>query len=97
MTEIPDWLVTYMVKRDEQRADAVADLLGSLTNRERGLVHDMAVMGYVQGLQRPLGDGLKKGDDPKIVSLVIDACLAMPDLYRTVAAISRDQPLRDAP
>jgi hypothetical protein len=97
MKEIPDYLLTYLIKREEQRADAVTAFLGSLTNRERGLVHDMAVMGYVQGLMRDPGERMRKGDDPKVVSLVIDACLALPDLYPTVAAIDRGQPLGDAP
>ncbi|WP_433855141.1 hypothetical protein [Streptomyces kronopolitis] len=46
---VPAFLVDYLDKRDAHRADAVNAVLASLTDRERTLVHDAAVMGYVQG------------------------------------------------
>jgi len=76
-----------LADRDAQRADAVNAFLASLTDRERGLVHDAAVMGYVQGLMGDRRDGCPK--DSRVMHVVIDACLALPDLYPTVSAVAR--------
>lgn len=81
---LPDFLITYLLERDDQRANAVNAFLASLTDRERGLFHDAAVMGYVQGLMRPREEGAPK--DSQVMSLVIDACFAFPDLYPAVNA-----------
>lgn len=87
MTHLPDQLVTYLADRDAQRANAVQEFLGKLTPRERGLVHDAAVMGYVQGLMRDRHEGAPK--DSEAIRLVVDACFAFPDLYPAVNAIAR--------
>lgn len=84
MAELPEFLITYMQQRDAERADAVAAFLASLTDRERGLFHDAAVMGYVQGLMRDRAEGCPK--DSQVMALVVDACFAFPDLYPTVNA-----------
>lgn len=81
---LPDSLVAYLAARDAQRADAVSAFLASLTDRERGLFHDAAVMGYVQGLMRDREEGCPK--DSAVMALVADACFAFPDLYPTVGA-----------
>ena len=81
---LPDPLIAYLAARDAARADAVAAFLASLTPRERGLFHDAAVMGYVQGLMRDRAEGCPK--DSVVMSLVADACFAFPDLYPTVNA-----------
>jgi len=81
---LPESLISYLAARDAQRANRVADFLASLTDRERGLVHDAAVMGYVQGLMRDREEGCPK--DSQVMSLVVDACFAFPDLYPTVSA-----------
>ncbi|WP_319052653.1 hypothetical protein [Streptomyces europaeiscabiei] len=83
--DLPDFLITYMAQRDAERADKVTAFLASLTDRERGLVHDMAVMGYVQGLMRDRSEGCPK--DSQTMALVIDACFSFPDLYPTVSAL----------
>jgi hypothetical protein len=81
---LPESLVAYLLERDNQRADAVTAFLASLTDRERALVKDVAVMGYVQGLMRPLEGGGPR--DGQILTLVVDACLALPDQYPAVNA-----------
>lgn len=81
---LPESLVRYLADRDAQRADAVDAFLASLTDRERGLVHDAAVMGYVQGLMRDREEGCPK--DSQVMRLVVDACSAFPDLYPTISA-----------
>ncbi|MER6602562.1 hypothetical protein [Streptomyces parvus] len=84
-TPLPDGLVDYLIARDAQRAEAVTQFLGRLTDREHALIRDAAVMGYVQGRLH-----LRDEDHPKdsaVLRLVIDAALAIPDLYPAVAAI----------
>jgi hypothetical protein len=86
--------MTYLVDRDAQRAQAVDDFLAKLTPRERALVHDAAVMGYVQGLMRDRSEGAPK--DSQVIALVVDACFAFPDQYQGVnriAAASAPEPV----
>ncbi|MFF1358797.1 hypothetical protein [Streptomyces sp. NPDC058297] len=80
--DIPEQLVAYFQQRANARANAVNEVLEGLTDRERGLVHDAAVMGYVQGLMRPREEGCPK--DSQVVAGVIHACLSHPDLYPTL-------------
>ncbi|MEV5915754.1 hypothetical protein AB0M00_43590 [Streptomyces chartreusis] len=84
---LPEQLVTYLAQREAQRATAVTEFLAKLTPRERGLVHDAAVMGYAQGLMRDRSEGAPR--DGETINLVIDACLAIPDKYPTVTGIAR--------
>lgn len=52
--------------------------------RERALMKDAAVMGYVQGTyHRRDVDVFPK--DSWIIATVIEACLGCPDLYRTIS------------
>ncbi|MGS2588058.1 hypothetical protein [Streptomyces hebeiensis] len=87
--ELPDQLTAYLVAREQQRADRVTAFLDSLTDYERGLIHDAAVMGYVQGLMRDRSEGAPK--DSQTMALVIDACFAFADLYPTVNAELEDR------
>lgn len=47
--EVPAWLVAYWEQRSREREEAIDARLAELTPRERSLVRDAAVMGYVQG------------------------------------------------
>ena len=89
MAEIPALLLAYFAEREQQRAAAVDTFLDSLTDYERGLVHDAAVMGYVQGLMRDRSEGVPK--DSQTMALVVDACLAMPDKYPTVNGVFEER------
>lgn len=82
--DVPEFLATYMERQRAARADAVNAVLASLTDRERALIKDAAVMGYVRGMTHPKGEQVPK--DGQIVAEVIDACQAFPDLYPTVNA-----------
>ena len=82
-------MVNYLAERDAQRARAVEAFLASLTDRERGLFHDAAVMGYVQGLMRDRAEGCPK--DSRVMALVAAECLALPDLYPTVTAVAQQR------
>jgi methylaspartate ammonia-lyase len=86
-TDLPEALVNYLVKRDTDRAAATAAVLDKLTPWERHLVHDAAVMGYVQGLMRDREDGVPK--DSQVMALVVQECMAMPDLYPAIDAVAQ--------
>lgn len=86
----PDNLLTYIANRDAARHAHAAEVYGALTERERALVKDAAVMGFVQGLMREREEGVPK--DSQIVALVVEACLAQPDLYPAINATNEEQP-----
>jgi len=90
---IPEFLATYLAQRDAARADAVDSTLASLTDRERALVKEAAVMGYVQGMRHPQGEAYPK--DSQVLALVIDACLAFSDLYPTISGEADTEPAPD--
>ncbi|MFJ7999014.1 hypothetical protein ACIQ7D_17965 [Streptomyces sp. NPDC096310] len=87
--ELPEPLAAYLADREQQRTDRVTAFLDSLTDYERGLVHDAAVMGYVQGLMRDRSEGAPK--DSQTMALVIKACFVFADLYPTVNAEFEDR------
>ncbi|WP_086711199.1 hypothetical protein [Streptomyces antimycoticus] len=81
---LPPSLIAYLAQRDAQRADAVRTVLGSLTDRERALIKDAAVMGYVRGRMHPQDE--KHPKDSAVLAEVVDACLAFPHLYPAINA-----------
>ncbi|MFD8384319.1 hypothetical protein ACFV2X_38355 [Streptomyces sp. NPDC059679] len=74
--QVTQTLADYLAKREAARADRVRAFLDSLTDRERILVKDLAVLGYTQGLKRPRDEGCPK--DSQVVSLVVEAGAAIP-------------------
>jgi hypothetical protein len=82
---IPDQLVAYLAERDAQRARDVDATLACLTERERRLVREAAVMGYVQGRRHPKDAAHPK--DSAVLRLVIDAAIAVPDLYPVITGV----------
>jgi hypothetical protein len=78
---LPTFLVDYMERRRQQRADAVNETLAALTERELRLVKEAAVMGYVQGVRH---HDLPMLRDSDVLSLVIDACHSFPVEYPTI-------------
>lgn len=88
MTDLPEPLVTYLAQRDAARAEAVASVLGALTDRERALIKEAAVMGYVRGTMHPKGE--KHPKDSAVLAEVVDACLAFPDLYPAINFVAEE-------
>jgi hypothetical protein len=86
--DLPEALVTYLVNRDTARADAVRAFLNDLTDRERGLIRDAAVMGYVRGRIHPADTPHPKDSHVQaaVLAEIIDSCHAMPDLYPAINA-----------
>lgn len=87
MAELPASLIAYLANRDAAHAQAVTDLLARLTPRERALIRDAAVMGYVRGRMRPRDEQHPK--DGAVLAEVVDACLALPDLYPAINAVAQ--------
>ena len=90
MSSLPEPLLAYFAQREAARADAVNAFLASLTESERRLMREAAVMGYVRGRMHPEGEAHPKGS--AVLAEVIDACLALPDLYPVINLIATPAP-----
>jgi hypothetical protein len=80
---LPEGLLRYFQIREQQRADEIAAVLSQLTDRERALVREAAVMGFVRGAR--FGCDQEVPRDSRILAEVIGACLSFPDIYPTIA------------
>jgi len=68
---------------DRRRAERVKDTLDGLSARERALLREAAVMGWVRG-HWAAGGTQRAPADSAIVAEVVDAMFAFPELYPTV-------------
>lgn len=84
MNVLSDQMIRYFERREATRAAAVESVLASLTDREKALVKDAAVMGYINGTMHVPGEPIPR--DGRIVTNVIAACLHHPDLYPALGA-----------
>lgn len=84
---VPDGIVRDVAARDQERAERVNQAWAALTDRERALVREAAVMGWVRGV---LSTGVEPNIPPDmtIVRTVIGACQHMRDLYPTLGGES---------
>ena len=89
MADFPPALLEYFAKREAQRTAAVEEFLDGLTEYERGLFYDAAVMGYVRGSMHPRDQEIPL--NKPIVADVVNACFAFADLYPTVNAEFEDR------
>jgi hypothetical protein len=95
MAEFDEQLVRYFAARQEQRAERVESVVAALNPRERKLVREAAVMGYVRGAMAG-AVAARAGErdatippDSFVLREVVDACLSMPDLYPTFERMER--------
>lgn len=88
---LPEDLVRYLARQDQQRADHVQQTLNALYPIEQRLVREAAVMGYVRGRLAGLGGEKKVPPDSEIVAEVIDACLAMPELCPVISGVAEQR------
>lgn len=73
-THEPDWLPGYLASRDQERAERRNAALAALTERERRLVREFAVMGFVQGRMGSRDAPFPK--DSAILAWTIDGLLS---------------------
>jgi hypothetical protein len=88
-------LMRYLAGRAQEHQDAVDALLAQLTERERRLVREAAVMGYVRGRMSIPGAMLNPPPmptDTEITHEVVGAALAMPELYPVLNWIAEGCP-----
>jgi hypothetical protein len=88
----PAALADYLAIRDEQRQQRVLRALNALSPRERQLVREAAVMGYVQGVRAAGVGDVDIPRDAFILHLVVDACFSFDDLYPTIGELGEDTP-----
>lgn len=95
MTTDPE-LLRYLAAQDQRRADDVEQTLAAMTERERGLVREAAVMGYVLGAAQN-APGARIPADSHITRLVVASCRSGPTLFPVMSALAhRDEDTRDA-
>lgn len=87
--EIPEALVRYFKALDDHHARELARALNGLTMREKLLVKEAAVMGWVQGVRH---SDLEYPGDRYVLASVIGACVssAFRDLYPTISGYQPD-------
>jgi FixJ family two-component response regulator len=90
ITGSADALALYLAERDDERAETVRRTLAAMTERERWLVREAAVMGYVCGqIAGSVGvDAIPR--DSAVLAEVVDACLALDDLYPTMNSLTEE-------
>jgi hypothetical protein len=93
MSEIDEDLMRYLAGRDELHAREISAALDRLTDRERTLVREAGVMGYVRGMLRvPGGFKVAVPRDSAIVADVVGACIAMNDRFPLIAGRPAEEP-----
>lgn len=91
MSALPDGLLAYFAAREHQRAEEVEARLDALSPRERWLVREAAVMGYVQGVRAVPGSFNQHiPPDGDIERLVVGAVGSFTDLYPVLSGSVRD-------
>ncbi|MFI9186876.1 hypothetical protein ACIGXG_32180 [Streptomyces goshikiensis] len=80
-SDIPESLLAYLADR---RASVVEATLACLTDRERRLIREVAVVAYVQGQRHPTE---QSHTDGAILAQAVGACLAAPDLYPVISGV----------
>lgn len=81
-------MVNYYVEMDAKRKEEVKRILDTLTERERHLVEEAAVMGYALGAMA--AGGLDKSTYPKdsaVIQDVILSCRSHSDLYPVIGTL----------
>jgi len=88
MSEIPEAIIRYLAARDAERDRHVNRALDALSERERNLVREAAVMGYVQGVQATHAREIAIPKDEVILWRVVAGCQTFDDLYPTIGALA---------
>lgn len=98
VSDLPPGLLDYFEARERDHLHRVEMVLQGMNPRERKLVREAAVMGYVRGeMQGRIsagGGGIRAAGrdypgDRAVLIDVIGACLSMADLYPTITRLER--------
>ena len=93
MTDLPPVLIDYMTQRRAARAREREALLEPLTEKERRLFREGAVIGFVQGTRY---SGLRHDAeiplDDEIVTMALDGCITFPDCYPIITGYQPPEP-----
>ena len=87
-------LTSYLAARRDMEAERVESTLAAMNPRERKLVREAAVMGYVRGSMAGAVDARAGREtvippDSQVLRHVTECCLSMPDLYPTFERMER--------
>lgn len=86
--EMQAGLEKYLAGRADQRNKEAMVMYGNLTERERALVGEAAVMAYVQGaMAHANGREVQVPKTSEILTTVLIECRNMADIYPTLAAL----------
>lgn len=97
MTAALDDLVAAMVvEGDRRRHDQATRVLAAMTEREQALVREVAVMAGIWGMYDAGDYTTRPPRDSDVLHRAVRECLAMPDLYPTLARIARNAERRTA-
>ena len=90
-THLPEGFANYLAARERDRNEQIDRALQEMTLRERTLVKEAAVMGYVRGVMAsaPSTRDVQIPPDATVLREVVAACQAMPDLYPYIAGEAR--------
>ena len=78
---LPEAVVQMVLAGDERRDSEATTMWTHLTDRERALVREAAVMGYVNGVMAERGNRESIPKDMQILKEVLLACRSMRDQY----------------
>lgn len=80
--DLPAGLLRYLGQRATERQAHIAAVLTGLTDRERQLVREAAVRGFVRGtIYGRIAGQPDVPPDSAVVAEVVDGCRTFPDLY----------------
>lgn len=86
MSSMPEWVAEHLARREAGRTKAASKMLESLSPRNRKLVREAAIMGYVLGTRN--ADGALPGDDAIVTCVLIEA-MKNGDLYPAINRLSK--------
>ncbi len=83
-------LAKYLKEMQQQRFEQLMQRLDGLTSRERTLVHEAAVMGWVLGVMRAGGGEEHIPHDAEILVRVVSSCMNSSDLYPMIGQARKE-------
>ena len=87
-------LLNYLATMERSRQEQAKEMYRRLTRRERRILREAAVMGFVLGTWSGIkpGNGRDMPPDSKIVELVLNSCQSQKDLYPLLGRLLHVKP-----